>query len=54
LERLGDEILLRNNSILFGGVANQAFPVNREIGGRWFDEIGWEEEVFTAFHNNIV
>ena len=41
LEELGDEILKRNNEILFHGVANQAFPVHREIGGRWFDELGW-------------
>jgi clorobiocin biosynthesis protein CloN6 len=41
LEELGDEILKRNNEILFHGVANQAFPVQREIGGRWFDELGW-------------
>jgi clorobiocin/coumermycin A biosynthesis protein CloN6/CouN6 len=41
LDELGDEILKRNNEILFHGVANQAFPVNREIGGRWFDELGW-------------
>ena len=41
LEELGDEILKRNNEILFHGVANQAFPVNRDIGGRWFDELGW-------------
>jgi clorobiocin biosynthesis protein CloN6 len=41
LAELGDEILKRNNEILFHGVANQAFPVHREIGGRWFDELGW-------------
>jgi clorobiocin biosynthesis protein CloN6 len=45
LEELGDEILKRNNEILFHGVANQAFPVNREIGGRWFDELGWPASV---------
>jgi clorobiocin biosynthesis protein CloN6 len=45
LEELGDEILKRNNEILFHGVANQAFPVNREIGGRWFDELGWPTSV---------
>jgi hypothetical protein len=21
---------------------NQAFPVNRSVGGRWFDELGWD------------
>ena len=41
LDELGDEILKRNNEILFHGVANQAFPVQRDIGGRWFDELGW-------------
>jgi clorobiocin biosynthesis protein CloN6 len=41
LEALGDEILARNNQIFFSGVANQAYPINREIGGRWFDELGW-------------
>ena len=48
LDRLGDEILARNTSIFFSGVANQAFPVNREIGGRWFDELGWSEDVLEA------
>lgn len=42
LESLGDEILKRNNMVLFGGVMNQAFPLNRQIGGRWFDEMGWD------------
>jgi clorobiocin biosynthesis protein CloN6 len=41
LAALGEDILARNNRIFFSGVANQAFPVNREIGGRWFDELGW-------------
>ena len=41
LDELGDEILKRNNEVLFHGVLNQAYPVNREIGGRWFDELGW-------------
>ena len=39
---LGPEIRRRNEEIFFSGVANQAFPINREIGGRWFDELGWE------------
>jgi clorobiocin biosynthesis protein CloN6 len=42
LGELGDEILQRNEMIFFSGVANQAFPINRSIGGRWFDEMGWE------------
>jgi clorobiocin biosynthesis protein CloN6 len=45
MENIGDDILERNNLVLFSGVSNQAFPVNRQIGGRWFDELGWEESV---------
>lgn len=45
LGELGDEIRRRNDLVLFGGVMNQAFPVNREVGGRWFDELGWEPGV---------
>ncbi len=41
LEALGDEIAARNHAIFFQGVANQAFPINRQIRGRWFDELGW-------------
>jgi clorobiocin/coumermycin A biosynthesis protein CloN6/CouN6 len=44
LDELGDEILRRNDLIFFSGVANQSFPVNRAIGGRWFDEMGWPLE----------
>ena len=46
LDRLGDEIQRRNEMIFFSGVASQAFPMNRSIGGRWFDEMGWPAEVF--------
>jgi len=42
LDLLGDEIVRRNSTVLFGGVMNQAFPLNRHIGGRWFDEMGWD------------
>ncbi len=42
LEKLKNEILLRNDMIFFSGVMNQAFPINRQIGGRWFDDLGWE------------
>jgi hypothetical protein len=45
---LGDEIERRNNQIFFSGVSNQAFPINRQIGGRWFDELGWPAEVLDA------
>jgi len=48
LSALGDEILARNNSILFSGVMNQALPINREVGGRWFDELGWDTEALDA------
>jgi hypothetical protein len=48
LDSLGDEILKRNNMVLFGGVMNQAFPLNRRIGGRWFDEMGWDSDVLKA------
>ena len=48
LNELGDEILKRNNMIFFSGVMNQAFPINRSVGGRWFDELGWESHVLNA------
>lgn len=48
LEKLGDEILRRNDTIFFSGVMNQAFPMNRSIGGRWFDELGWEAQILKA------
>jgi len=48
LEALGDDIQRRNEQILFHGVANQAFPINRQVGGRWFDELGWSAEVLDA------
>jgi len=38
LAKLGGEIRKRNEMIFFSGVENQAFPINRQIGGRWFDE----------------
>jgi clorobiocin biosynthesis protein CloN6 len=48
LDELGDDIRRRNDMVLFGGVMNQAFPLNRKIGGRWFDELGWEPEILDA------
>jgi len=42
LAGLGSAILERNNGVLYGGVMNQAFPINRDIGGRWFEELGWD------------
>jgi hypothetical protein len=44
LDDLGDGIEKRNQAVLFSGVANQAMPLNRLIGGRWFDEMGWTPE----------
>lgn len=45
LEPLGDEMVQRNEYVLFSGVLNQAFPINREVGGRWFDELGWAPSI---------
>ncbi|MEP7347204.1 MAG: cobalamin-dependent protein, partial [Gemmatimonadaceae bacterium] len=45
LDGLGDEIKRRNDMVFFSGVMNQAFPINRQIGGRWFDELGWDPEI---------
>jgi clorobiocin/coumermycin A biosynthesis protein CloN6/CouN6 len=49
LERIGDEIAARNHEIFFDGVANQAFPIPRDVGGRWFDEMLWPEEDLEQF-----
>jgi clorobiocin biosynthesis protein CloN6 len=54
IERLGGEIQKRNDSILYSGVANQAFPANREIGGRWIDELGWSQEALDSMDGEIV
>jgi len=54
LDSLGDEILKRNDMILFGGVMNQAFPLNRVIGGRWFDEMGWDPDILAAAEGTLV
>jgi clorobiocin/coumermycin A biosynthesis protein CloN6/CouN6 len=51
LESLGDEIEKRNEMVLFHGVANQAMPINRQVGGRWFDELGWSPEALDAAAN---
>jgi clorobiocin biosynthesis protein CloN6 len=52
LNSLGDEILRRNNLIFYSGVMNQAVPINRTIGGRWFDEMGWDSEIFESIDLN--
>ena len=48
LEGIGDEIQRRNETIFFSGVANQAFPIQRDIGGRWFDEMLWDAYVLES------
>lgn len=40
LYELGDEISCQNDMALFGSVLSQAFPIYREVDGRWFDELG--------------
>jgi clorobiocin biosynthesis protein CloN6 len=45
LRSLGGEIRRRNEQVFFGGVANQAFPIDRAVGGRWFDELGWDPAI---------
>jgi clorobiocin biosynthesis protein CloN6 len=46
LALLGPEIRRRNEETFFSGVANQAYPINRDIGGRWFDETLHGSETF--------
>ncbi|MFL6282688.1 MAG: cobalamin-dependent protein [Pyrinomonadaceae bacterium] len=52
IDKLSDEIKERNRSIFFGGVANQAFPINRQIGGRWFDEMLFDLPTLEAAHES--
>jgi clorobiocin biosynthesis protein CloN6 len=52
LDKLGEDIFRRNNMIFFSGVMNQAFPVNRQIGGRWFDELGWTHRILEISQEN--
>ena len=54
LDKLGDEILRRNNLIFYSGVMNQAVPIYRKIGMRWFDEMGWEPETSEALESRSV
>jgi clorobiocin biosynthesis protein CloN6 len=49
LDRIGDEIVERNRLVLSPFVDNQAFPVRRQIGGRWFDELGWAPELLAPY-----
>ncbi len=48
LEALGSEILRRNQQIITPRVTNQGFPIQRTIGGRWFDEFGWPAAALDA------
>lgn len=48
LQGISAEIYKRNQGLFFSGVLNQALPVNRKIGGRWYDEIPWEESAIAA------
>lgn len=54
LAKLGDEIERRNRLIFSAQVMNQAFPVNRDIGGRWFDEMGWDAETLESAANEAL
>jgi clorobiocin biosynthesis protein CloN6 len=49
MEGLGDEIARRNETLLTGGVMDQIYPLRRQIGGRWVDELGWSEEALRAW-----
>lgn len=51
LARIGDEILRRNREVFRAEVANQAFPIQREIGGRWFDELLWNQETLAQLNS---
>lgn len=48
LDAIGDEILERNRQVFSSLVHNQAFPLRRPVGGRWFDELGWPPELLEA------
>jgi clorobiocin biosynthesis protein CloN6 len=48
LSAVGPEIRRRNHETFFSGVSNQAFPINRNIGGRWFDETLHVGDVYEA------
>ena len=39
LRMIEDEIFRRNQQVFFNGVLNQAFPVERKHGQRWFDYV---------------
>ena len=53
LERIGSEILRRNREVFRAEVANQAFPIQREIGGRWFDELLWDHDTLEQFSSKM-
>lgn len=45
LDGLGTEIQARNTEVFHGGVSNQAFPVERQGRGRWFDDLALGQEM---------
>ena len=49
LDGLGEEIARRNETLFTGGVTDQTYPLRRQIGGRWVDELGWDEEALRAW-----
>ncbi|MGD8753214.1 MAG: hypothetical protein PVG14_17395, partial [Anaerolineales bacterium] len=52
-ENIGEDILRRNNMIFYSGVMNQSVPIKRNIGGRWFDKVGWENKELEQITNQI-
>jgi len=44
LDALRGEIGRRNDLVLYGGLADQRYPITRPFGGRWFDELGWSPQ----------
>jgi clorobiocin biosynthesis protein CloN6 len=43
MREISDEILRRNKETMYSGVRNPAIPIKRKIGGRWYDEVPWDE-----------
>jgi clorobiocin biosynthesis protein CloN6 len=53
LENIGKDILRRNNMVFYSGVMNQSLPINRNIGGRWFDVLGWKDQDLESLANQL-
>jgi hypothetical protein len=45
---LGEKISCHNDLALFDSVLSQAFPIYREVDGRWFDELGGNADQLEA------